>query len=50
LCFTDPKTPLVKKLFKKIDATPQLTRLTDAMREILASDAEITDVVWSEPS
>lgn len=50
LCFTDPKTPVVKKLFKKIDATEQLTRLTDAMRTILTSDPEITDVVWSEPS
>src|SRR5258705_10074563 len=24
LCFTDPSTPIVKKLFKKIDATAQL--------------------------
>ena len=49
LCFTDPDTPVVKKLFKKIDATPQLTRLTDAMRQILSSDPEIRDVVWTEP-
>lgn len=49
LCFTDPSTPAVKKLFKKIDATAQLTHLTAAMRQILASDPEIRDVVWSEP-
>lgn len=49
LCFTDPDKPLVKKLFKKIDATAQLTRLTEAMRQILASEPEIKDVVWSEP-
>jgi len=49
LCFTNPDTPVVKKLFKKIDATPQLTRLTDAMRQILSSDPEIRDVVWTEP-
>lgn len=49
LCFTDPATPVVKKLFRKIDATPQLTRLTDALREILASDPDIRDVVWTEP-
>ncbi len=49
LCFTDPSTPAVKKLFKKIDAAPQLTRLTDALRQILASDPEIHDVVWTEP-
>lgn len=50
LCFTDPPTPIVKKLFKKIDATPQLTRLTEALQQILASDPEIRDIVWTEPS
>jgi hypothetical protein len=49
LCFTDPSTPVVKKFFKKIDATPQLTKLTDALQQILASDLEIRDVVWTEP-
>ncbi|MBN1254956.1 MAG: hypothetical protein JXA50_06755 [Deltaproteobacteria bacterium] len=48
LCFTDQNTPVVKKFFKKIDATPQLTRLTEAMQLILSSDPEIKDVVWSE--
>lgn len=46
LCFTDPSTPRVKKFFKTIDATAQLTKLTDAMREILAADPDIRDVVW----
>ena len=49
LCFTDPSTIVVKKFFKKIDAAPQLTRLTDALQQILASDPAIRDVVWSEP-
>lgn len=49
LCFTDPATPIVKKLFKKIDATAQLTRLTEALQHILADDPDITDIVWSEP-
>jgi hypothetical protein len=48
LCFTDPDTPVVRKLFKKIDATSQLSRLTEALQEILSSDPEITDVVWTE--
>jgi hypothetical protein len=48
LCFTDPSTPLVKKFFKKIDATPQLTRITTALQQILSSDPEITNVVWTE--
>ena len=49
LCFTDPSTPVVKKFFKRIDATAQLARLTEAMHEILSSDPEIKDVVWTEP-
>ena len=48
LCFTEPNTPIVKKLFKKIDATAQLTRLTEALQQILASDPEIRDIVWTE--
>ena len=48
VCFTDPSTPIVKKFFKKIDATAQLTRLTEALQQILASDPEIRDVVWTE--
>ncbi len=49
LCFTDPSTPVVKRLFKKIDATSELTRLTTALREVLSADPDITEVVWTEP-
>ena len=49
LCFTDPSTPVVKKLFKKIDATAQLTRLTEALQQILAADPDIREVVWTDP-
>ena len=49
LRFTDPDKPIVKKLFKKIDATAELTRLTGAMQQILSSDPEIREVVWTEP-
>jgi hypothetical protein len=48
LCFTEPSRPVVKKLFRKIDATAQLTRLTQALQEILAADPEIADVVWTD--
>jgi hypothetical protein len=48
LVFTEPSSPKVKKFFRTIDATPQLTPLTTALREILASDPEIRDVRWSE--
>jgi hypothetical protein len=49
LCFTDPKTPVVKKFFRKVDATAQLTRLTEAVQQILSSDPEIKNIVWREP-
>lgn len=49
LCFTDPGTPTVRKFFKKIDATPELSRLTEALQQILASDTEIREIVWTEP-
>ncbi len=49
LCFTDPSTPIVKKLFKRIDATAQLVRLTEALQQILSSDPDIRDVAWTEP-
>ena len=48
LCFTDPATPIIRKLFKKIDATNELQRVVDAMERILSSDPEITDIVWTE--
>jgi hypothetical protein len=49
LCFTKPHTPVVKKLFRKIDASAQLSRLTEAIQQILSSDPDIKDIVWSEP-
>ena len=36
LCFTEPSTPVVKRLFKKIDASGPLTQLTEALQQILA--------------
>jgi len=48
LVFTDPSTPKVKKFFRTIDATPQLARLLEAVRQILQSDSGIHDIVWCE--
>lgn len=48
LCFTDTATPIIRKLFKKIDATRELTRVVTAMGDILSSDPEITDIEWTE--
>lgn len=49
LCFTEPSSPVVKKFLKKIDATAQFTRLTEALQQNHSSDSEITDVKWTEP-
>lgn len=49
LVFTDPSTPKVKKLFRTIDTTPQLSRIIDALRKILESDPDIREVVWRDP-
>lgn len=48
LCFTEPSKPIVKKLFKKLDATSQLTALISALEQILTSDPDIREVVWTE--
>jgi hypothetical protein len=47
--FTDPATPKVKKLFRTLDATPQLTRLVEALREILEADPQIREIEWQDP-
>ena len=47
LIFTDPNTPRVKRWFRTIDVTPQFTRLLTALRQILESDPEIREIVWS---
>lgn len=49
LCFTDPATPVIKKLFKKIDATEQLTRIATTLDKILSTDPDIRNIEWSEP-
>ena len=49
LVYTEPATPKVKKFFRTIDATPQLTKLVAALREILEADPEIREIVWTEP-
>lgn len=49
LCFTDPREPAIRKLLKKVDATEVLTRLTEAIRSILASDEEIRNIKWYTP-
>jgi hypothetical protein len=49
LCYTEPSKPIVKKLFKKVDASAQLARLTEALEMVLSADPDIQEVIWTEP-
>lgn len=49
LCFTNPQAPIVRKLFKRIDVTEQLARLTGAVNEILLADPDIRAIAWRAP-
>ena len=44
--FTEPSKPFVRRGFKKVDATAQLTTLTAALDHILTADADVADVLW----
>jgi hypothetical protein len=48
LCFTDPATPVVRKLFRKVDVTKQLAPIVAAMEKILSSDPDVRNVEWTE--
>ena len=48
-CFTEASTPKVKKLFRTIDASPQLTRLLEAVRQILETEPDIRETARMYP-
>jgi hypothetical protein len=50
LCFLEPSKPMIRKLFKKIDTTQEVTRLSQALEKILASDSDIREVRWLSES
>lgn len=47
LCFTDPKSPVIKKWFKKLDISNELGSLVSALGTILSSDPDIRGVEWN---
>lgn len=47
LCFTEPSAPVIKKFFRKIDASKQLGQLVEALEKILSSDPEIRNIEWT---
>ncbi len=46
LCFIERSKPVIRKWFQKIDTTSAVTRLSDALNELLTADSEIRDVRW----
>jgi hypothetical protein len=46
LCFIEPHTPFVRKLFKKIDTRERIAALRQAMDKVLAEDAGISSKRW----
>jgi hypothetical protein len=49
LVFTDPREPVTRKLFTKVDVTAELTRLVGAVDAILSADPDIRDLSWRMP-
>lgn len=49
LCFTEPDTPVVRRLFRTTDLTVQLGRLVAAVDAVLAAHPDVNDVVWRSP-
>ena len=48
LCFIEPWKPQIRKGLEKISTTTDVTRIGDALDEILRSHAEIRDMKWIE--
>ena len=47
LCFIEPSKPLIRKWFKKIDTTVQVSRVSEALKNIFESDPDIRNVRWT---
>ncbi len=46
LCFIEPHTPFIRRLFRKIDTTERVGALRGAIDSILTSDPEISGIKW----
>ncbi len=46
ICFTDPQQPVIRNLLRRVDVTPQLTRLVEAVDAILSADPEVRELSW----
>lgn len=46
LCFIEPSKPFIRKLFKKIDTTAKVSRVSEALKKVLESNPDIRDINW----
>ncbi len=46
LCFIEPHTPVIRRLFRKIDTQSRVESLQKALDTILAESADIRDKKW----
>lgn len=46
LCFIEPSKPFIRKWFKKIDITKQISRVADVLNKVLESTPEIHSINW----
>ena len=46
LCFIEPSKSFIRKLFKKIDTTPKVSRVSEALKRVLESNPDIRDINW----
>jgi len=38
--------PFIRKLFKKIDTTAEVSRVSEALKKVLESNPDIRDINW----
>ena len=46
LCFIEPSTPTIRKLFRKIDVTQRVTEVSDALDSALRKNASVSEINW----
>jgi len=47
LCIIEPSKPFVRKLFKKIDTTAKVSRVSEALKKVLESNPDIRNINWT---
>ena len=46
LCFVEPSKPIVRRLFRKIDASTRVTEVADALDKILTTNQNVREIHW----